>query len=88
MSTPSTKQQIGHNHLAMSESDALASEIRSFIDAVRAGISAIKVDGIAGLRAIEVAHANQDSMIIPESMSTKSDSMVAGEASATGMPQR
>ena len=58
-------RQIGHNHLAMSESDALASEIRSFIDAVR-GISAIKVDGIAGLRAIEVAHAIKDSMIIPE----------------------
>jgi predicted dehydrogenase len=58
-------KQITHNHLAMSESDALAAEIRSFIDAVK-GLSAIKVDGIAGLRAIEVAHAIKDSMIIPE----------------------
>jgi len=58
-------RRIAHNHLAMSESDALAAEIRSFIDAAR-GVCAIKVDGIAGLRAIEVAHAIKDSMIIPK----------------------
>ena len=49
----------------MSESDALASEIRSFVDAVR-GLAEVRVDGIAGLRAIEVAHAIKDSMIIPK----------------------
>ncbi len=58
-------RQISHNHLAMSESDALASEIRSFVDAVR-GLAEVRVDGIAGLRAIEVAHAIKDSMIIPK----------------------
>ena len=58
-------RRIGHRHLAMSESDALAAEIRSFIDAVK-GLSEVKVDGIAGLRAIETALAIKDSMIIPE----------------------
>jgi predicted dehydrogenase len=59
------KKQIKHTHLAMSESDALASEIRSFIDSVKNN-SAVKVDGIAGLRAIEVAHTIKDSMVVPE----------------------
>ncbi len=58
-------RQIKHTHLAMSESDALAAEIRSFIDAVKGG-SSIKVDGAAGYRAIEVAHTIKDSLIIPE----------------------
>lgn len=58
-------KQIKHTHLAMSESDALAAEIRSFIDAVK-GESPIKVDGAAGYRAIEVAHTIKDSLIIPE----------------------
>lgn len=58
-------RQIRHTHLAMSESDALAAEIRSFIDAVK-GISPIKVDGQAGLKAVEVAHSIKDSMIIPQ----------------------
>ena len=58
-------KQISHHHLAMSESDALAAEIRSFVDAVR-GLAEVRVDGIAGLRAIEVAHAIKDSMIIPK----------------------
>jgi predicted dehydrogenase len=58
-------KQIKHTHLAMSESDALAAEIRSFIDAVK-GVSPIKVDGAAGYRAIEVAHIIKDSLIVPE----------------------
>jgi predicted dehydrogenase len=59
------KKQIKHTHLAMSESDALAAEIRSFVDSVK-NKSAVKVDGIAGLRAIEVAHTIKDSMVVPE----------------------
>lgn len=57
-------KQIKHTHLAMSESDALAAEIRSFIDAVK-GKSPIKVDGAAGYRAIEVAHTIKNSLVIP-----------------------
>ncbi len=57
-------KQIQHTHLAMSESDALAAEIRSFIDCVKHHCP-VMVDGVAGLRAIEVAHALKDSMIIP-----------------------
>ncbi len=58
-------RQIKHTHLSMSESDALAAEIRAFIDAVK-GISPIKVDGEAGLKAVEVAYNIKNSMIIPE----------------------
>jgi predicted dehydrogenase len=58
-------RRIGHRHLAMSESDALAAEIRAFVDAAK-GLSEVKVDGIAGLRAIETALAIKDSMTIPK----------------------
>jgi predicted dehydrogenase len=58
-------KQIKHTHLAMSDSDALAAEIRSFVDAVK-GLSPIKVDGEAGCRAIEVAHTIKNSLIVPE----------------------
>jgi predicted dehydrogenase len=57
-------RQIRHNHLAMSDSDALAAEIRSFVDAVK-GLSPVKVDGAAGLKAIETAYIIKDSMIHP-----------------------
>ena len=56
-------KQIKHNHLVMSESDALAAEIRSFIDCVKNN-SPVIVDGLAGLKAIEVAHIIKDSMFV------------------------
>ncbi|HOO37104.1 MAG TPA: Gfo/Idh/MocA family oxidoreductase [Deltaproteobacteria bacterium] len=56
-------KQIKHNHLAMSESDALAAEIRSFIDCVKSN-SPVVVDGPAGLQAIEVAHTIKDAMFV------------------------
>jgi len=63
--TLNEEKQIGHSHLAMSESDALAAEIRSFIDCIRTG-TAVMVDGMAGLRAIEVAHTIKASMVVPK----------------------
>ncbi len=61
--TLADNKQIKHNHLAMSESDALAAEIRSFIDCVKNN-SPVMVDGPAGLRAIEVAHTIKDAMFV------------------------
>ena len=63
--TLSKDKKIGHKRLEMSESDALKSEIRSFIDAVK-GISEVVVDGTAGLNAIKVAHMIKQNMILPE----------------------
>ncbi|HOO47335.1 MAG TPA: Gfo/Idh/MocA family oxidoreductase [Deltaproteobacteria bacterium] len=63
--TLNEEKQIGHSHLAMSESDALGAEIRSFIDCIRNG-SAVMVDGMAGLKAIEVAHTIKASMVVPK----------------------
>ncbi|HEY9159801.1 MAG TPA: Gfo/Idh/MocA family oxidoreductase [Desulfomonilia bacterium] len=63
--TLSQDKKIGHKRLEMSESDALKSEIRSFIDAVK-GKSKVVVDGIAGLNAIKVAHMIRQNMILPE----------------------
>ncbi len=63
--TLSEDKKIGHKRLEMSESDALKSEIRSFIDAVK-GISEVVVDGTAGLNAIKVAHMIKQNMILPE----------------------
>ncbi len=63
--TLSKDKKIGHKRLEMSESDALKSEIRSFIDAVK-GISEVVVDGTAGLNAIKVAHMIKENMILPE----------------------
>jgi predicted dehydrogenase len=63
--TLSEDKKIGHKRLEMSESDALKSEIRSFIDAVK-GISEVIVDGTAGLNAIKVAHMIKQNMILPE----------------------
>ncbi|MEA2101763.1 MAG: gfo/Idh/MocA family oxidoreductase, partial [Thermodesulfobacteriota bacterium] len=54
-------QHAGHH---ISESDALAAEIRSFIDALT-GSGNIIVDGKAGLRAMEVAFMIKDAMINP-----------------------
>lgn len=62
--TLSTDRQIGHRHLAISESDALAGEIRSFIDAVAHGRPVV-VDGTAGLKALRMAYAIKDSIIVP-----------------------
>jgi predicted dehydrogenase len=58
-------RQIQHNRLVMSESDALAAEIRSFVDAAK-GISPVKVDGEAAFSALQVAYTIKESMIIPE----------------------
>jgi predicted dehydrogenase len=58
-------RQIAHNRLVMSESDALAAEIRSFVDAVK-GISPVKVDGEAAYSALKVAYTIKDLMIVPE----------------------
>lgn len=63
--TLSETRQIRHKHLAISESDALASEIRSFVDAVMHGGSVI-VDGTAGLKALEMAYAIKDRLIVPK----------------------
>ena len=63
--TLNEERQIGHSRLTMSESDALAAEIRSFVDCIKTG-SAVIVDGLAGLRAIEVAHTIKASMVVPK----------------------
>jgi predicted dehydrogenase len=63
--TLDAQRQIAHNRLVMSESDALAAEIRSFVDAVK-GISPVKVDGEAAYSALKVAYTIKDSMIVPE----------------------
>ncbi|HHO75755.1 MAG TPA: Gfo/Idh/MocA family oxidoreductase [Deltaproteobacteria bacterium] len=63
--TLNQEKQIQHSRLTMNESDALAAEIRSFIDCIHTG-SAVLVDGPAGLRAIEVAHAIKASMVVPK----------------------
>lgn len=57
------EKQIKHTHIAMSESDALAAEIRSFIDCIKNN-SPVVVDGAAGLHALETAHTIKDSMFI------------------------
>ncbi|MGC9323921.1 MAG: Gfo/Idh/MocA family protein [Desulfomonilia bacterium] len=62
--TLTEQKTIDHTHLTMDDSDALASEIRSFVDAVRdKGI--VEVDGQAGLKAIEMAYLIKDRMIVP-----------------------
>jgi predicted dehydrogenase len=58
-------RHISHNHLAMSESDALGAEIRSFVDAVK-GVSPVHVDGRAAYSALEVACTIKEAMIIPK----------------------
>ena len=63
--TLSETRQISHKHLAISESDALASEIRSFVDPVMHGGSVI-VDGTAGLKALDMAYAIKDRLIVPK----------------------
>ena len=63
--TLSESRQIQHKHLAISESDALASEIRSFVDAALHGGS-VMVDGTAGLRALKMAYAVKDALIVPK----------------------
>jgi predicted dehydrogenase len=62
--TLSVNKQILHKHLSMSESDALASEIRSFVDAVQLK-KGVMVDGAAGLKALEMAYAIKNALIIP-----------------------
>ncbi|HOS96766.1 MAG TPA: Gfo/Idh/MocA family oxidoreductase [Deltaproteobacteria bacterium] len=58
-------REITHKHLAISESDALAGEIRSFVDAaLHAG--SVVVDGEAGLKALQMAYAIKDSLIVPK----------------------
>ena len=63
--TLSETRQIGHRHLAISESDALAGEIRSFIDAVAGGGSVV-VDGTAGLNALQMAYAIKNCLVVPK----------------------
>lgn len=63
--TLSETRQIQHKHLAISESDALASEIRSFVDAALHG-GPVMVDGTAGLRALKMAYAVKDALIVPK----------------------
>jgi predicted dehydrogenase len=60
----SKQKEISYRHIAMSESDALASEIRSFVDAARHKTPVI-VDGAAGLKALEMAYAIKNAMVIP-----------------------
>lgn len=62
--TLSEAREIQHKHIAISESDALASEIRSFVDAALTG-SPVVVDGSAGLKALEMAYAIKQSLIVP-----------------------
>lgn len=62
--TLSEAREIRHKHIAISESDALASEIRSFVDAALTG-SPVVVDGSAGLKALEMAYAIKQSLIVP-----------------------
>lgn len=62
--TLSEDKQIHHKHLSMSESDALASEIRSFVDAIQLK-QEVMVDGAAGLKALEMAHAIKNALITP-----------------------
>ncbi len=63
--TLGSDRKIDHSHMAMSESDALASEIRSFVDAVR-GEHEVAVDGAAGLRALEAALAVRENLVVFE----------------------
>lgn len=63
--TLSETREIGHKHLSLSESDALAAEIRSFVDAVVNGKSVV-VDGAAGLKALQMACAIKDSLVVPK----------------------
>lgn len=63
--TLSETRQIGHRHLAISESDALAGEIRSFVDAVKGGGSVV-VDGKAGLNALQMAYAIKNCLVVPK----------------------
>ncbi len=63
--TLTQNREITHRHLAISESDALASEIRSFVDAALHK-GPVVVDGTAGLKALEVAHTIKDSLIVPK----------------------
>jgi predicted dehydrogenase len=62
--TLSRLKEIGHRHIVMSESDALAAEIRSFVDCVRHR-SKVVVDGEAGLKALETAYAIKNALVIP-----------------------
>ncbi|HDP25049.1 MAG TPA: Gfo/Idh/MocA family oxidoreductase [Deltaproteobacteria bacterium] len=57
-------REITHTHLKIDDSDALAAELRSFVDAVREG-SQVEVDGEAGLKAVEMAYRVKDSMVVP-----------------------
>jgi predicted dehydrogenase len=63
--TLSRDRKIGHRKIDISEADALESEIRSFVDAVK-GRADVVVDGRAGLNAIRVAHMIKENMILPE----------------------
>lgn len=60
----SSERQILHRHIAISESDALASEIRSFADAVLQG-GEVVVDGEAGLSALKMAYAIKNALTVP-----------------------
>ncbi|HOJ14591.1 MAG TPA: Gfo/Idh/MocA family oxidoreductase [Deltaproteobacteria bacterium] len=62
--TLSPDRRIEHEHYAMSESDALAAEIRSFVDAVRERTE-VAVDGEAGLRAMEAALLVKEHLVVP-----------------------
>lgn len=62
--TLSKLKEISHRHIVMSESDALAAEIRSFMDAVRHR-NQVVVDGEAGLKALEMAYAIKNALVIP-----------------------
>lgn len=62
--TLDAQRRIAHRHLAMSESDALASEIRSFVDAVKNG-SPVVVDGETGLKALATAFAVKENLVVP-----------------------
>jgi len=62
--TLSKLKEISHRHIVMSESDALAAEIRSFMDAVRHR-GKVEVDGEAGLKALEMAYAIKNALVIP-----------------------
>ncbi len=58
-------REILHDHLSISEADALQAEVHAFVEALRGKLSVV-VDGEAGLRALEVAYRIKDAMIIPE----------------------
>ncbi|MCK7471784.1 MAG: hypothetical protein MZU95_14155 [Desulfomicrobium escambiense] len=80
--TLSETRQIHHKHIAISESDALASEIRSFVDAVRARRPPWWWTGPRASRPWRWHMPSRTALIVPTTMTTHKILMVAGEASA------